>query len=145
MVLGWALKKILMRSVSRDLERAESSKTTSTQPDRGAEGAAAQLLEKARAAEEVLTTVEVPGFDVDLLSSGAVKRIRVSRDGGAVAVFIDFTGSDPSCYYCKFINWSLWRRILRDAAIKLKEEAGFREVVFFDWATGAKIEYEKER
>lgn len=143
-VLDWALRKILMRSAARELERAEPGRAASTPPGQAAGAATAHLLEKARAAERVLAAVEVPGFDVDLLSSGAVKRIRVSRDGGSVAVFIDFTGSDPSCYFCKFINWSLWRRILRDAADKLKVEAGFREVVFFDWATGAKIEYEKE-
>lgn len=136
MVLEWALKKLLMRSLRSEIQRVESSavKTGSAQSP------PASLIEMAKKAEEALSEVEVPGFDVDLVSTGAVKRIRVSRDGSSVAVFIDLSGSDPSCYYCKFINWNLWQSILSAAEEKLRS-AGFKEVVFIDWATGARIEY----
>jgi metal-sulfur cluster biosynthetic enzyme len=137
-VLEWALKKILMRSFKGQIERLEAARSAKAQ-----QSLPAGLIEKARLVEEILSEVEVPGFDVDLMSSGAVKRIRVSRDGSAVAVFIDLSGSDPSCYYCKFINWNLWQSILRSAEERLRK-AGFREVVFVDWATGARIEYKAE-
>ncbi len=97
----------------------------------------------AQKVEESLSTVIVPGYDIDLVSSGIVKRIRVSRDGKKVAVFLDYSGSDPGCYYCKFINWSLWKRLLTDAESKLKSQ-GFDEVLFIDWFTGAVIEFRKD-
>ncbi|MCE4599028.1 MAG: hypothetical protein F7C81_02390 [Desulfurococcales archaeon] len=96
-----------------------------------------KVLEKA---EEVLSQVIVPGYDFDLMSSGAVKRMRLSFDKKTLYIVIDFTGSDPSCYFCKFINWQVWNRILNDAASKLRG-LGVEEVVFIDWATGAKIDY----
>ena len=137
MVIDLILRRLLLREAER---LAKERGVTAAQPAPGSAVGAAELVKLARRAEEVLSTVEVPGFDVDLVTSGAVKRIRVSRDGGAVAVFIDFTGSDPSCYFCKFINWTLWKRILRDAEARLRE-AGFREVEFYDYATMARIEY----
>ncbi len=137
MVIDLILRRLLLREAER---LAKERGVAEAQPVPGSAVGAAELVKLARRAEEVLSTVEVPGFDVDLVTSGAVKRIRVSRDGGAVAVFIDFTGSDPSCYFCKFINWTLWKRILRDAEARLKE-SGFRDVEFYDYATMAKIEY----
>ena len=138
MVIDLLLRRILLREAEKlarehGLEEKEERQAASAAP--------AELIKLAQEAERVLATVEVPGFDVDLMTSGAVKRIRVSRDGSAVAVFIDFTGSDPSCYFCKFINWTLWKRILRDAESRLKE-AGFRSVEFYDYATMARIDYE---
>ncbi len=91
--------------------------------------------------EEVLSHVIVPGYDFDLMSSGAVKRMKLSFDKKTLYVIIDFTGSDPSCYFCKFINWQVWSRILRDSSRKIKDNTGIEEVVFIDWATGAKIDY----
>ncbi len=135
MVLEWILRKVLMRELER--------KAAGLERRAGGAGAAASggdLVKLAMKAEEALSKVIVPGFDVDLVSSGAVKRIRVSRDGRSVAVFIDFSGSDPSCNFCRFINWNLWQAILERAEKRLKEE-GFSEVVFIDWATGARMEY----
>ena len=134
MVFDWLLKKIVFKSVEKEL------RALGLQAGMHSAAAASNMIELARRAEEVLASIEVPGFDVDFLSTGAVRRIRVSRDGSKVAVFVDFTGSDPSCYYCKFINWSVWKSILGRAEAELKN-AGFREVMFIDAATGAKIEY----
>lgn len=139
MVIDLLLRRLLMREAEK-LAREAGSSSSLGRP----QGAApVELVRLAQEAERALSAVEVPGFDVDLVTSGAVKRIRVSRDGSAVAVFIDLTGSDPSCYFCKFINWTLWKRILRDAEAKLRE-AGFRDVEFYDYATLAKIEYKAE-
>jgi hypothetical protein len=76
---------------------------------------------------------------VDLVTAGLVKRIRVSRDGRSVAIFIDYTGSDPSCFFCRFISRTLWARILEKAREQLRVE-GFAEVEFYDYATGLRIE-----
>ena len=133
MVVEWVLRKVLMRWVGEEARKLEARNPSAATGD-------LRLMELARKAEEALLEVEVPGFDVDLVTSGAVKRIRVSRDGTAVAVFIDFSGSDPSCNFCRFINWNLWQAILERAERRLRE-AGFKEVAFFDWATGARMEY----
>ncbi|MCE4612000.1 MAG: hypothetical protein F7B17_08530 [Desulfurococcales archaeon] len=137
MVVEWVLRKVLMRWVGSEARKLEAQRATAAIGD-------SKLVELARRAEEALLEVEVPGFDVDLVTSGAVKRIRVSRDGAAVAVFIDFSGSDPSCNFCRFINWNLWQAILEKAEARLRE-AGFKEVAFFDWATGARMEYKPSR
>ena len=98
-----------------------------------------ELKNKLRAAEETLRGVLIPGYDVDLVSSGVVKLLRISFDGKRLAVFLDYTGSDPSCVFCRFINVQLWARILREARYKLSE-LGFDDVIFYDWSTGAKLE-----
>jgi len=136
-VIDLLLRRLLLREAER-LAREQGLPSEASPPPRPP--GAAELVRRAEEAERVLSTVEVPGFDVDLVTSGAVKRIRVSRDGRAVAVFIDLTGSDPSCYFCKFINWTLWKRILGDAEERLRE-AGFSVVEFYDYATRARIEY----
>jgi metal-sulfur cluster biosynthetic enzyme len=86
---------------------------------------------RARVVEEVLRSIVVPGFDVDLVTSGVVRRYRVSRDGEKVAVFIDFTRSDPNCLFCKFINHVVWRYIVDEIKRRLRE-AGFKEVYVVD-------------
>ncbi|BAN90481.1 hypothetical protein [Aeropyrum camini] len=106
-------------------------------------GLPGNIVATLRRVEEVLASTEVPGFDIDLITSGVVKRIRLSRDGSKAAIFIDYTGSDPGCYYCKFINWSLWKRLLADVEAKIKS-VGVKEVVFIDWATGAVVEYKEK-
>jgi len=83
--------------------------------------------------------VIIPGYDVDLVSSGVVKRMRLSYDKKKLAVFLDYSGSDPSCMFCRFINLQIWNRILRDARDKLVK-AGFEDVVFYDWGTGDKLD-----
>lgn len=81
--------------------------------------------------EEVLRSVEVPGFDIDLISGGVVRSFRISKDGEKVVVFVDFLSADPRCLFCKFINHTLWRSIsakIKEALIK----AGFKEVFVID-------------
>lgn len=86
----------------------------------------------------VLSRVEVPGFDVDVVSSGLVKKIRISRDGAGIAVYLDFLGSDPGCGFCKFINHTL----IATVAGRIKEalkSLGFTDVFVVDAVTGAEI------
>jgi metal-sulfur cluster biosynthetic enzyme len=97
------------------------------------------VLELFRRAEGALRRVEVPGYDVDLVSSGIVKRLRMSRDNKLI-VFLDYYGTDPSCYFCRFINQALWNTILSKARREL-EQVGITSVVFVDYATGLELEY----
>jgi len=98
-----------------------------------------RLLEAARRAVEALQRVSIPGYDVDIVSGGLVKRVRVSRDLGRIAVYIDYTGSDPGCNFCRFISRAAWRRILEEIREVLRSQ-GYREVVVVDAATGLPIE-----
>ncbi len=93
---------------------------------------------KAREAGEALKEVKVPGFDVNVIDSGIVTKITISRDGKAVAVFVDFTGSDPVCNFCRMINWALWSKVLLTMEDKLLA-LGFKEVYFFDARTGFEL------
>ncbi|MEM4799632.1 MAG: hypothetical protein QW713_06435, partial [Sulfolobales archaeon] len=45
--------------------------------------------------EYILRSIDVPGFDIDLISSGVVRSFRISRDYEKIIVFVDFSGSDP--------------------------------------------------
>ena len=91
-----------------------------------------------RVAEEALSRVIVPGYDVDVLSSQVVMRFRVSYDGRRILVVVDYSGSNPGCSFCRFLNDSLWRRILRDIHVALRE-AGFEEIYIVDWAWGTPV------
>ncbi len=97
-----------------------------------------------RRAEEALSRVIVPGYDYDLMSSGAVKRMRISYDKKTMYIIIDYMGSDPGCNFCRFINWQVWRRILADAEAKVREATGVDNVVFIDLSTRAIIDYRGE-
>ncbi|BAA80614.1 hypothetical protein APE_1614 [Aeropyrum pernix K1] len=133
-----SIKSLLGRLFGASAGRKPSSTEPAAVPQQA--GLPANLVTTLKKVEEVLASTEVPGFDIDLVTSGVVKRIRLSRDGSKAAIFIDYTGSDPGCYYCKFINWSLWKRLLADVEAKIKS-VGVKEVVFIDWATGAVVEY----
>lgn len=89
-------------------------------------------------AEAALRRVKVPGYDVDVVSSGVVVKFRVSMDGERIMVFVDYSGSNPGCSFCRFLNDALWRRLLAEIRGAL-EEAGFREVYIADWARGSPI------
>ena len=89
-------------------------------------------------AMQALSRIIVPGYDVDLVSSGVVTRIRVKYDGSGILVFLDYQGSNPGCSFCRFLNDYVWRRILEEAKTRL-EEAGFSEVAFVDSITGNPI------
>lgn len=89
-------------------------------------------------AEDALRRVKVPGYDVDVISSGVVVKFRVSMDGERIMVFVDYSGSNPGCSFCRFLNDSLWRRILAEIKSAL-EGAGFREVYIVDWARGTPV------
>ena len=96
------------------------------------------LQARVEEALRALSRVEVPGYDVDIVSSGVVVRVRVSLDGSKIAVFLDYTGSNPGCSFCRFLNDRVWAKILEESRRAL-EEAGFREVYILDSVTGAPI------
>ncbi|MEB3757764.1 MAG: hypothetical protein GSR76_02795 [Desulfurococcales archaeon] len=85
-------------------------------------------------AMNALSRVVVPGYDVDIVSSGVVTRIRVRYDGSGIVVFLDYQGSNPGCSFCRFLNDNVWRKILGDAKARLEEE-GFKEILFVDSVT----------
>jgi len=89
-----------------------------------------------RAAEKAIRGVVVPGLDADLMTLGLVDRIRVSKDGKRVAVFVNF--SNPSCPFCRFINYVVWGSIVEKVERELKE-AGFEEVYIVDSVSGGII------
>jgi len=127
MVLGW-----LRSRTSRRRREAGEQATSRYSPE---------ILAAFRKAEEALRRVEIPGYDFDIVSSGVVKRLRLSGD--KLIVFLDYFGTDPSCFFCRFINQALWNTILSKAAKEL-EKAGIRNVEFVDYATGLKLEYNRE-
>ncbi len=88
--------------------------------------------------EMALSSLQVSGFDVDVLSSGVVTRFRISTDGSKIAIFVDFSGSDPSCNFCRMINYSLWAKIISMIKKKMRD-LGFSEVVVLDSATGLEV------
>ncbi|MEB3772321.1 MAG: hypothetical protein GSR82_01415, partial [Desulfurococcales archaeon] len=59
-------------------------------------------------AMSALSRVVVPGYDVDIVSSGVVTRIRVRYDGSGIVVFLDYQGSNPGCSFCRFLNDNVW-------------------------------------
>ncbi len=65
------------------------------------------LMKKLVEVEQGLRQVIVPGFDVNVISSKVVVKLRVSRDGDIIGVYVDFSGSDPECYFCRTLNESL--------------------------------------
>ncbi|MEM4485402.1 MAG: hypothetical protein QXE13_06155 [Sulfolobales archaeon] len=88
--------------------------------------------------EYILRGIDVPGFDIDLISSGVVRSFRISRDYEKIIVFVDFSGSDPGCLFCKFINHTLWKSI----STRIKESlarVGFKEVYVVDVQTGQEL------
>ena len=85
-------------------------------------------------AMNALSRVVVPGYDVDIVSSGVVTRIRVRYDGSGIVVFLDYQGSNPGCSFCRFLNDNVWRKILEDAKARLEEE-GFKDILFVDSVT----------
>jgi len=96
------------------------------------------LKRRAMKAGEALKEVKVPGFDVNVIDSGIVTKITVSKDGDAVAIFVDLMGSDPACNFCRMINWALWSKVLLAMEDKLLT-LGFTEVYFFDARTGFEV------
>ena len=86
------------------------------------------LMKKLVEVEQGLRQVIVPGFDVNVISSKVVIKLRVSRDGDIIGVYVDFSGSDLECYFCRTLNESPRRRILEDMYAKLLSP-GFKEVI----------------
>lgn len=85
--------------------------------------------------EEALRRVIVPGLEVNVVEAGLVSRIRVSRDGSKVAVFVRFKASDSSCLFCKFVGHTVWSFIVEDIKKAVKETGLFSEVYVLDDAT----------
>ncbi len=104
----------------------------------GLAGASPFLRTRIEKAMEALSQVEVPGYDIDIVSSGVVTRIRVSYDGSKIIVYLDYTGSNPGRSFCRFLNDRIWNKIL-SAARGWLEEAGFKEAYFLDAATHSPI------
>ncbi|AEM38973.1 hypothetical protein Pyrfu_1106 [Pyrolobus fumarii 1A] len=97
--------------------------------------AASKVVERV---EKALRRVIVPGFDIDVVSAGIVRLVRVSRDRRRVAIVLDYTGSDPSCFACRFLNWLLWGKLLQRIEEEMRRE-GFEAVEFFDYRTGLRL------
>lgn len=97
------------------------------------------LDEKAEQAERVLRRVVVPGFDVDVVSSSVVSRMRISRDGEKIVVFVRFWDSDPGCGFCKFLNHALWNTIVERIRDSLLNSGLFREAYVYDDLTLARL------
>lgn len=97
------------------------------------------LMNRLRSVDRVLREVIVPGFDVDVISSRVVTKLRISRDGNIIGVYVDLSGSDPGCLFCRTLNESLWRRILENIHEKLIG-IGFKEVIFIDHRSGMEID-----
>jgi len=102
------------------------------------EGIPKNLLEKLRNAEKVLKEIKVRGYDVDLITSGVVQRLRISKDGKRLIVFVDFSSANPHCLFCKVLEESLWRDFISRAREALKKE-GFEEAIFVDLLTGGEV------
>ena len=96
-------------------------------------------LEKFKLAEKALKKVEIPGYGVDIVSSGLVKKMSLVEDGTRLVVYLDYTGSSPACYFRKFLNDHLWLRILREAKEELMK-AGFDKVTFIDFRSDSLLE-----
>ncbi len=95
-------------------------------------------LDMFKAAERALRNVKVPGYEVNVIDSGVVKLLRLTDDGKLV-VFLDYFGSDPVCYFCRFLNNYLWSKIVSEAREELKKE-GFTNIIFVDYYTGFLLE-----
>ena len=65
------------------------------------------LMKKLVEVEQGLRQVIVLGLDGDVISSKVVVKLRVSRGGNIIGVYVDFSGSDPGCYFCRTLNESL--------------------------------------
>ena len=97
-----------------------------------------EMLRKFKLAEEALRKVEVPGYGVNIVDSGVVKLLRLTDDERLI-VFLDYFGSDPACYFCRFLNNYLWSRIINKAKEELKK-VGFTKLTFMDYYTGFLLE-----
>ena len=106
-------------------------------------GTGGPVLEAARRAEQALMSVELPGYDVDIVSAGLVERIRVSRDGRSVMVFMGYRKSDPGCSFCRFISQTAWAKIARDSIERLRA-AGFRHIIIVDADLGGVLAEHRE-
>ncbi|MCS7106565.1 MAG: hypothetical protein NZ902_00400 [Acidilobaceae archaeon] len=92
---------------------------------------------KAAAVERKLSRILLPGYDIDIVSSGLVTRFRISRDGKKVAVFLDYSSRNPRCGFRKVIAGALIDSVVAQIKEALKED--FEEVLVLDEFTGARI------
>ena len=97
-----------------------------------------EKLKLFKLAEEALRRVEVPGYGVNIVDSGVVKLLRLTNDGRLI-VFLDYYGTDPGCYFCRFLNGYLWSRIFKSMKEEL-ERAGFYKVTLIDYYSGMLLE-----
>ncbi|MCX8196424.1 MAG: hypothetical protein N3F67_05050 [Acidilobaceae archaeon] len=92
------------------------------------------LEEKAAEVERRLSKVLLPGFDVDVITAGFVTRFRISRDGKKVAVYIDYSLSNPRCGFRRVINSAMVEKVADEIKEALK--GSFEEVYVLDDASG---------
>jgi len=57
----------------------------------GQGGVEEPLADRLREAKEVLSSVVLPGYDVEIISAGLVERIRVGFDGKSVMVVLGYS------------------------------------------------------
>jgi hypothetical protein len=89
------------------------------------------LQEKLRDAEKILDSIKLPGHDIGLVESGFVVKLRISRDGEYLGVYVDLQGFTPNCLFGSTLSeWAL-EPVLEEAGRRLVEY-GFREVYFID-------------
>ncbi len=108
----------------------------------GAQGSGPLVHEAALRAERALRGVELPGYDVDIVSAGLVERIRVSHDGRAVMVLLGYKKSDPGCSFCRFISAAAWAKIV-ESSLEALRGAGFQHIILVDADTGAVLAEEQ--
>ncbi len=90
------------------------------------------LMDKLRRAERILDTIELPGYGVGLVSCGFIVKLRISRDGEYLGVYVNLRAYSQECLYCSTISeWALSKALLR-ARNELIKELGFRDVYFID-------------
>lgn len=88
-------------------------------------------------AENVLRRVEIPGFDIDVVTASVVRRL--SLRSGQLVVYVDYVGTLPSCFFCRFIGDVVWARLLSEMKHALEKE-GFKDIVFVDFAARKPID-----
>jgi len=100
-----------------------------------------KLITLLRRAEHILRKIIIPGYDVDIISSGLIVKLRISKDGSVLGVSVNLSGFDPRCLYCSTLNEYLIVNMSRKAYSELVRN-GFKEVYFFDYRTNRLVDLE---
>ncbi|MGC9115337.1 MAG: hypothetical protein ACP5HH_04970 [Fervidicoccaceae archaeon] len=90
------------------------------------------LLNKLTRAEEALRKVVVPGYNIDVISSGIVSKLRISNDGRKLAVYLNFSSKEPACLFRRFISDTVWSTIAENIRDTLVNISLFDEFLVLD-------------